>query len=111
MAKPTLPRKVSATIDKITAQTWAQLIDCVAWGMEHPRGDGDTILNTDNSILRVRRQPAAGVASGGGAVTLGVITSRPSGGYGTATYKAITLNADGSWSATGPDIACVIPKF
>ena len=50
-----------------------------------------------------------GGAGGGGA--LGVITTRPSGGVGPATWKAVTLNSDGSWTVTGDDMAVIIPRY
>lgn len=47
----------------------------------------------------------------GGGGSLGVISMRPSGGSGPATWKMVTLNADGSWTATGDDIAVIIPRY
>jgi hypothetical protein len=42
--RPLLPRKIGSAIRTITATTWDQLVDCVAYAMDHPRGDGHHIL-------------------------------------------------------------------
>lgn len=51
---------------------------------------------------------SAGSGSGGG-VTIGVMTQRPSGRGGPATYKTITINPDGSWTAVGADLPIIVP--
>lgn len=79
-------------------------------------GDGRTIIvsqtpsgTTISAIQKPAGRPQTG--GGGGALTLGVITNRPPNGFGAATYKVITVNADGSWVASGEDIPIVIPEF
>lgn len=54
--KPPLPPKVSTSIDRISAATWNRLIDCLAYGMSHPRGDGHTIFNRLGDLLTTDRR-------------------------------------------------------
>lgn len=42
---------------------------------------------------------------------LGVITTRPNGGWGAAVFKAIELAQDGTWQTVGEDIPVIIPKM
>lgn len=60
------------------------------------------------SILRVM---AFIDSAGGGIGSLGVITTRPSGGAGAAVWQTVTLDANGDWTASGTDIPVVIPRF
>ena len=46
---------------------------------------------------------------GGGEVALGVLVSGPSGGYGPAVWRAITVNPDGTWTATGEEVPVIVP--
>ena len=57
--KPNPPQRVTGDIDRIRAQTWNRLIDCLEYAMSHPRGDGITVLNTAAGLLT-----AAGVGGG-----------------------------------------------
>ena len=49
--KPSLPPKVSTAIDRISAETWNRIIDCLAYAMNHPRGDGITVFNRLGDLL------------------------------------------------------------
>ena len=42
-------------------------------------------------------------------ISIGVLTSGPSNGYGPAVWKAIKVNADGTWTATGEEVPVVVP--
>lgn len=50
--KPLLPRKISRNVSQITPASWNALIACLEYAMDHPRGDGATILNGGDGILR-----------------------------------------------------------
>ncbi len=65
--KPTIPRKTNRDVQVIRAETWNALLECLAYAMEHPRGDGSTILNDGAGNLRA----AAGRGFGGGASATG----------------------------------------
>lgn len=65
--KPTIPRKTNRDVQVIRAETWNALVECLAYAMEHPRGDGSTILNDGSGNLRA----AAGRGFGGGASATG----------------------------------------
>ena len=61
--------------------------------------------------VRVNRTPNGTTVSAlrnssGGA---GVLVSGPSNGYGPAVWKAIKVNADGTWTATGEEVPVVVP--
>lgn len=45
----------------------------------------------------------------GGDVALGVLVSGPSNGYGVAVWRAITVNPDGTWTATGEEVPVIVP--
>ncbi len=47
--------------------------------------------------------------AGAGASDLGVLVSGPSGGYGPAVWRAITVNPDGTWTATGEEVPVIVP--
>ena len=51
-------------IDQISSATWNRLLDCLAYAMDHPRGDGNTILNLGFGLLQVGRIAGAGSGSG-----------------------------------------------
>lgn len=46
---------------------------------------------------------------GAGASDLGVLVSVPSGGYGPAVWRAITVNPDGTWTAAGEEVPVIVP--
>jgi hypothetical protein len=62
---PSLPSRPTKDPDKLSASWLCKLLDCVAYGMSNPRGDGKTILNESAGTLRALRQPGGG--SDGGA--------------------------------------------
>ena len=76
--KPSLPPKVSTSIDRISAATWNRLIDCLAYGMSHPRGDGHTIFNRLGDLLSTGRSSSSG-----------------SGGSSLVGFFRVTDNGDG----------------
>ena len=87
--RPPPPQKVSSDVDRIRAQTWNQLIECLVYAMAHPRGDGVTVLNTAADLLSA---DVRGAAPGGG---------------GTAEYagyfKLSLANTDGAYTVTIAD--------
>jgi hypothetical protein len=68
--KPSLPRKVTNDIDQISASVWNQLIDCLAYGLDCPKGDNKTIVRQGDYLHVIRS--ASGVGS----------TAEDSGYYG-----------------------------
>ena len=64
--KPRLPTRPTKDVDKLSASWICQLLDCVDFGMNNPRGDGVTILNQIGGTLRaiVRGGGAPGGSSG-----------------------------------------------
>jgi len=62
---PSLPSRPSKDADKISASWLCKLLDCVAYAMTNPRGDGKTILNESSGTLRALRQPGGGTDGGG----------------------------------------------
>ncbi len=52
--KPRLPNRATRDINLVKRDTWNALVDCVAYAMEHPRGDGRTILNLGDGNLQAR---------------------------------------------------------
>ena len=38
-----------------------------------------------------------------------MLVSVPSGGYGPAVWRAITVNPDGTWTATGEEVPVIVP--
>lgn len=69
---------------------------------------GGIAAGSDHSASAVALLGASAPAAG---ITLGVITTRPNGGYGPAMFKKITVNADGTWQETGDPIPVVVPKM
>lgn len=63
--KPKLPQRTSRDIDQISRATWNQLLDCLVWAMDHPAGDGTTILNMGHGILRLGQISSSGSSGGG----------------------------------------------
>jgi hypothetical protein len=60
-----LPRKISVDIHGITAATWNQLVDCVAYAMDHPRGDGHHILyDAMDGMLKLNMRHVGRVSNG-----------------------------------------------
>lgn len=62
---PPLPSRPSKDVDKISASWLCKLLDCVAYAMVNPRGDGKTIINESSGTLRALRQPGGGTDGGG----------------------------------------------
>ncbi|MDD4817122.1 MAG: hypothetical protein PHI85_04035 [Victivallaceae bacterium] len=62
---PKLPRRVVGAIDRLRADTWNRLLDCVEYAMCHPRADGKTTRLTEAGELAVMRpaNAAAGAAA------------------------------------------------
>jgi|GEM_PF-4453790 len=99
--RPYPPQKVSSDIDRIRAQTWNQLIECLVYAMSHPRGDGVTVLNTAADLLSAAARGGAAPGGGGPAEYSGyfkLTLANTEGGY------AVTI-ADG---ATGGDSTAVV---
>ena len=66
---PSLPSRPSKDVDRIAASWLCKLLDCVAYAMTHPMGDGRTILNESSGTLRALRQPGGGTDGGGSDVS------------------------------------------
>lgn len=64
---PSLPSRPTKDPDKLSASWLCKLLDCVAYGMSNPRGDGKTILNESSGTLRALRQPGGGTDGGASA--------------------------------------------
>ncbi len=64
---PSLPTRPTKDPDKLSASWLCKLLDCVAYGMANPRGDGKTILNESSGTLRALRQPGGGTDGGASA--------------------------------------------
>ena len=62
MSKPPLPARVTSLVRAITADTWNQLLACVEYAMQNPRGDGKTIRN-HGEILQAVVPGRQGVSS------------------------------------------------
>ena len=88
--KPSLPPRVSTAVDRISAATWNRLIDCLAYAMSHPRGDGHTIFNRLGDLLTTNSRSDG---SGGTAITgLFQVTDN---GDGTLTVSGGYVNRNG----------------
>lgn len=59
--------------------------------------------------IRGRSTLTEQVGSGSEEVALGVLVSGPSGGYGPAVWRAITVNPDGTWTAAGEEVPVIVP--
>lgn len=73
MTKPRLPSRPppgSKAITKFDPGWICELINCVEYGMDYPRGDGRTILTGANNILRA---VASGSGGGSGAASSGFV--------------------------------------
>lgn len=88
--KPSLPPRVSTAIDRISAATWNRLIDCLAYAMSHPRGDGHTIFNRLGDVLTTNCR-----ASGNSAAALVGLFSVTDNGDGTLTVGGGYVNRNG----------------
>ena len=61
--KPKVPNKIHSSIKEITPQTWNQLIDCITYAMDHPRGDGHSIfLDASSGMLKLRKEGKDNIA-------------------------------------------------
>lgn len=65
--------------------------------------------STSGTTMTVETQPSGGSGDSGGEFALGVLVSGPSGGYGPAVWRAITVNPDGTWTATGEEVPVIVP--
>ncbi len=91
---PSLPTRPTKDPDKLSASWLCKLLDCVAYAMRNPQGDGKTILNESSGTLRAIRQSGGGIASesqGGDAKQ--VVLAKIAGKLGT--LYSVTLWADG----------------
>ncbi len=61
---PTLPRKITGAVDRLKAETWNALLDCVKYAMTNPKADNRTIIKTETGQLMVAR-PGGKSAAGG----------------------------------------------
>ena len=92
-----LPRKINEVIRYLRA---TRLVSGPGIAInESPAGT--TVRSTEKG-----KKSASG---GSGEIALGVLTSGPSNGYGPAVWKAIKVNADGTWTATGEEVPVVVP--
>lgn len=64
--------------------------------------------STSGTTMTVETQPSGGSGSSE-EVAFGVLVSVPSGGYGPAVWRAITVNPDGTWTATGEEVPVIVP--
>ena len=105
--RPPIPHKVTAPVDRISAETWNRMVEALAYAMSHPRGDSVTIRNTDSDLLTAL-PPGAGAGAGG--LSIAVPVTAPSGAYGVGEAKAITMNTDGTFTVTsGGAISTITP--
>ena len=86
--KPRLPTKPTKDVDKLSASWICQLLDCIDFGMNNPRGDGVTILNQLGGTLRT-------IARGGGAPGTGG-SSGYDGPFAVVKKDATTVTLTGS---------------
>lgn len=71
------------------------------------RGESGAVVlyaNEENGVILLG-------GGGGGSIAIGVLTSGPNNGYGPATWKAIVVNPDGTWTTTGQNIPVVVPAI
>lgn len=96
MPEPYIPQS-----GKPVEARWAR--DLIFWIKNEikPRGDGKTTIVKDNTVTALVPEAAAGGE-------MGQLTAGPSGGYGQATWNKATIAANGTWSATGPDVAVIV---
>ena len=108
--RPPIPHKVTAAVDRISAETWNRLVEALAYAMSHPRGDSVTIRNTESDLLTALPSGAGGGNGGGGSFTLAAVVTSPAGGYGDGEYEPVTLNSDGTYTITsGGSVAAITP--
>lgn len=92
-----LPRKINEVIRYLRA---TRLVSGPGIAInESPAGT--TVRSTEKG-----KKSASG---GSGEIAIGVLTSGPTNGYGPAVWKAIKVNADGTWTVTGDEIPVVVP--
>jgi hypothetical protein len=98
MSRPLLPRKTSADIKSITPMAWNQLVDCVAYGMDHPRGDGNHILHDGMSgMLKLNTRNTGGVSTAKETST--VVDKQPN--FDAVPYYARYNKTDGKLTVNG----------
>jgi len=69
-----------------------------------------TTIPPGNSIAATSTGGSGGGDTPSGCdLMIGVLTSVPSGGFGTGTVSLIKLNANGTWSRTGGSVSVVFP--
>lgn len=52
--------------------------------------------------------PVTEVSNQGNAM-IGILTTAPVNGYGGATFRSVTIQPDGTWTATGEEEPVIIP--
>ena len=109
--RPPIPHKVTAPVDRISAETWNRMVEALAYAMSHPRGDSVTIRNTDSDLLTALPSGSGAGGGAGGGLSLAVPVTAPSGAYGVGEAKAITMNTDGTFTITsgGAAISTITP--
>lgn len=45
----------------------------------------------------------------GDTAAIGVLTAGPAGGYGSATFRSVTIQPNGLWNPTGDELTVVVP--
>lgn len=64
-------------------------------------------------VISTKEKTAIILLGGGGGtatgISIGVLSSGPSDGFGPAVWREITVNADGTWTVTGEEIPVVVP--
>ena len=45
----------------------------------------------------------------GDTTSIGILTAGPAGGYGSATFRSVTIQPNGLWNATGNNRTVVVP--
>lgn len=63
--RPKLPRKISRPIQMLTPEWVNNLIECLKWAMDHPRGDGKSTYHSENAIHAIQRPGSAADGTGG----------------------------------------------
>ena len=104
--KPKMPNRAGSDLNVIRRESWNSLLDCVDYAMEHPRGDGNTIQNMGNGILRTRHGSGGGGASGEGA-GLGMFTLVRTPAAEGASEKVAVLDTSIPGNTTSAGVAHV----
>lgn len=70
---------------------------------------GTPSLSVDSGRRARGRSALTDAEEASSEIAIGVLVSGPSNGYGPAVWKAIKVNADGTWTATGEEVPVVVP--